>query len=367
MKESILQLEKIKKSFDNTQVLDSIDLSIESGEFITLLGSSGCGKTTTLRIIAGLETPDSGRIILEGKDVTNEAPNKRNVNTVFQNYALFPHMSVAGNIGYSLRLKHTSKSEIKKTVAKALETVQLSGFEKRMPHELSGGQRQRIAIARAIVNNPKVLLLDEPLGALDLQLRRQLQIELKRLQKRLGITFVYITHDQEEALNMSDRIVVMHDGRFEQIGTPAQIYDTPKTSYVARFVGSANILTGQVKSIENNIVYVETSDGIAAVSHKNESLVKGQKVSVSIRSEQVNLQLEESNASILSGAGAIRGIVKEKRFSAGMLRISVALSDGTEFISSRHGIDSHLIPNDKVMISWLPEDSILVDLEAPYG
>lgn len=347
-------------------MLDSIDLSIKSGEFITLLGSSGCGKTTTLRIIAGLETPDSGKVILEGKDVTNEVPNKRNVNTVFQNYALFPHMSVESNIGYSLRLKRIGKSEIRKAVTKALDTVALAGFEKRMPGELSGGQRQRVAIARAIVNNPKVLLLDEPLGALDLQLRRQLQIELKRLQKRLGITFVYITHDQEEALNMSDRIVVMHDGRFEQIGTPTQIYDAPKTSYVAKFVGSANILTGLVKSIENNIVYIETKDGIAAVLSKDNPPEIGRKATLAIRSEQVNLCLDDRNTDAFTGETFIKGTVKEKSFSAGMLRISVTLSDGTEFISSRHGIDSNLIPDDKVIVSWLSADSILVDLEAPY-
>jgi len=366
MEDIILQLEQIKKSFDDTQVLDSIDLSIKSGEFITLLGSSGCGKTTTLRIIAGLEAPDSGRVILEGKDVTNEVPNKRNVNTVFQNYALFPHMSVESNIGYSLRLKRAGKSEIKKAVTKALETVQLTGFEKRMPGELSGGQRQRVAIARAIVNNPKVLLLDEPLGALDLQLRRQLQIELKRLQKRLGITFVYITHDQEEALNMSDRIVVMHNGRFEQIGTPTQIYDTPKTSYVAKFVGSANILTGIVKGIENNIVYIETKNGIAAVLHKDKPLNIGQKATLAIRSEQVNLCPTDQETAALTSETFIRGTVKEKSFSAGMLRISVALSNGTEFTASRHGIDSNLVPDDEVIIRWLPGDSILVDLEAPY-
>jgi len=366
MEDIILQLDHIKKSFDDTQVLNNIDLSIKRGEFITLLGSSGCGKTTTLRIIAGLEAPDSGRVLLEGKDVTTETPNKRNVNTVFQNYALFPHMSVESNIGYSLRLKRAGKAEIKKAVTNALETVQLSGFEKRMPNELSGGQRQRVAIARAIVNNPKVLLLDEPLGALDLQLRRQLQIELKRLQKRLGITFVYITHDQEEALNMSDRIVVMHSGGFEQIGTPTQIYDNPKTSYVAKFVGSANILTGFVQTIENNIIYIETADGIATALHRNSHLKIGQKATLAIRSEQVNLRLEAQETAKLPTETFIRGTVTEKSFSAGMSRISVILSDGTEFISSRHGIDSNLVPDDKVVISWLPEDSIIVDAEAPY-
>ena len=213
MGEAMLQLTAIRKSFGEVEVLSGIDLTVMPGEFITILSSSGGGKTTLLRIIAGLDSCDSGTILLDGRDVTNDPPEKRNVNMVFQNYALFPHMTVGENIGYSLKLKHVPKSEREKTVADALSLVQLSGFAPRRPNELSGGQRQRVAIARALVNQPKILLLDEPLGALDLQLRRQMQIELKRLQKRLGITFIYITHDQEEALNMSDRIAVMFEGK----------------------------------------------------------------------------------------------------------------------------------------------------------
>ena len=209
MGKKILQLEQISKSFGDTKVLDQISLEIEQGEFITLLGASGCGKTTTLRIIAGLEHPDNGRVLLNGQDVTLFPPEKRTVNTVFQNYALFPHMTVGENIAYGLKLKKFSKEQIQKKVAEMLELVQLEGYQNRMPGELSGGQRQRVAIARAVAVEPQVLLLDEPLGALDLQLRRQMQFELKRLQKQLGITFIYITHDQEEALNMSDRIAVM--------------------------------------------------------------------------------------------------------------------------------------------------------------
>ena len=223
----ILQLEDIHKRFGDTQVLNGIDLQVRQGEFITLLGSSGCGKTTTLRIIAGLETPDEGRVLLEGKDMARTEPNKRDVNTVFQNYALFPHMNVEQNVGYALKIRRRDKEEIRSEVKRMLELVQLEGFEKRMPSELSGGQRQRVAIARAVINQPKLLLLDEPLGALDLQLRRQMQQELKRLQKKLGLTFIYITHDQEEALNMSDRIAVMKDGRFQQVGTPGEVYDSP--------------------------------------------------------------------------------------------------------------------------------------------
>ena len=244
MSETILELHGIYKSFDGTPVLKGIGLQVERGEFITLLGSSGCGKTTTLRIIAGLEAPDQGRVLLEGKDMTDVEPNKRDVNTVFQSYALFPHMNVEQNVGYALKLRKRPKGEIKEEVKKMLELVQLSGFEKRKPAELSGGQKQRVAIARSLINRPKILLLDEPLGALDLRLRKDMQNELKRIQQQLGITFIYVTHDQEEALAMSDTIVVMDQGKIQQIGTPTDIYNEPKNAFVADFIGESNILDG---------------------------------------------------------------------------------------------------------------------------
>ena len=316
MAEKCLELKKIKKSFSKEEtVLKEISLSIDKGEFITLLGSSGCGKTTTLRIIAGLEIPDSGQVFLDGKDVTGLAPEARDVNTVFQNYALFPHMTVADNIGYGLKLKKIPKAEIKKRVSEMLELVQLPGFEKRKPSELSGGQRQRVAIARSLVNNPKVLLLDEPLGALDLQLRRAMQLELKKLQKKLGITFIYITHDQEEAINMSDRIAVMNQGTFEQIGTPDEIYNHPKTSYVATFVGNANILKGELVGMDGT---------------------------VAIRSE--NIILDEN---CKQGYSAV---VKEKNFAAGQLRVLLVLSDGTEITASRFGMNANIQPGQQ--INW---------------
>ncbi len=237
----ILELRHIKKNFDKVEVLKGIDLLVEEGEFITILGSSGCGKTTTLRIIAGLEDADEGAVFLQGEEVTTYEPEQRMVNTVFQNYALFPHMTVENNIGYGLKIKNVSKPQIKVRVEEALSLVQLEGYGKRKPSELSGGQKQRVAIARAIINNPKILLLDEPLGALDLQLRRQMQVELKRLQKKLNITFIYITHDQEEAAAMSDRIVVMNEGRIEQIGTPKEIYESPATEFVANFIENSKV------------------------------------------------------------------------------------------------------------------------------
>ena len=288
MAEKCLELKDIRKSFSKDEVvLKEISLSIDKGEFITLLGSSGCGKTTTLRIIAGLETPDSGKVYLEGKDVTALAPEARDVNTVFQNYALFPHMTVADNIGYGLKLKKIPKAEIKKRVSEMLELVQLSGYEKRKPSELSGGQRQRVAIARSLVNNPKVLLLDEPLGALDLQLRRAMQLELKRLQKKLGITFIYITHDQEEAINMSDRIAVMNKGTFEQIGTPDEIYNHPKTSYVATFVGNANILKGTAQETEADILKVSLAGSIVSAVAEGKKIAPGTPVTLAVRSENM--------------------------------------------------------------------------------
>ena len=240
--DKIIEVKNVKKIFDDVTVIDDMNLSIRRGQFVTLLGPSGCGKTTLLRMIAGFIMPTSGSILIEGQDVTEMPPYKRPVNTVFQNYALFPHMNVSDNVGYGLKIRKVPKAEIERKVEQALRLVQLEGYGKRMPDQLSGGQKQRIAIARAVINEPKVLLLDEPLGALDLKLRRQMQLELKRLQKQLGITFIYITHDQEEAINMSDRIGVMHEGVLEQLGTPNEVYYQPRTSYVADFVGNANIL-----------------------------------------------------------------------------------------------------------------------------
>ena len=321
MGESILQLQQIRKSFANTEVLKGIDLEAGQGEFITLLGASGCGKTTTLRIIAGLELPDSGQVILEGHNITDWEPNRRDVNTVFQNYALFPHMNVADNVGYGLKIRKVPKAQIAERVERALRLVQLEEYGKRMPDQLSGGQKQRIAIARAVINEPKVLLLDEPLGALDLKLRRQMQLELKRLQKQLGITFIYITHDQEEAINMSDRIGVMHEGVLEQMGTPNEVYYRPRTSYVADFVGNANIL------------------------HKNGE-------TLAIRSENIRMDGESVCTQ--------EAVVVEKSFAGGQLRILFRLSDGQLLTASRYGIDNDMQAGETVQIGWDAKDAVKV-------
>lgn len=244
MKNELVNLVNISKSFDGQLILDDLNLYIRENEFLTLLGPSGCGKTTTLRILGGFEKPDKGQVIFEGQDITNLPPNKRNLNTVFQKYALFTHMDVAENISFGLKIKNKSKSYIDDKIKYALKLVNLDGYEHRMPDSLSGGQQQRIAIARAIVNEPKLLLLDEPLGALDLKLRQDMQYELIRLKNELGITFIYVTHDQEEALTMSDTIVVMNQGYIQQIGTPEMIYNEPVNAFVADFIGDSNIIDG---------------------------------------------------------------------------------------------------------------------------
>lgn len=392
MSEISLELKNIKKSFqEGEDVLDGICLTAKKGEFVTLLGSSGCGKTTTLRIIAGLEQPDSGQVFLNGKDVTGLEPNRRNVNTVFQNYALFPHMNVVDNISYGLKLKKTPKAEISRRVKEMLELVQLTGFEKRKPSELSGGQRQRVAIARALVNNPEVLLLDEPLGALDLQLRRAMQHELKHLQKKLGITFIYITHDQEEAINMSDTIAVMNHGRFEQIGTPDEIYNHPKTSYVATFVGNANILKGVVKEPadnNNHQITITTGSGEVQVFVASEEKMPqpGETVMIAVRSENIrfeenvkniqgNLQKKECAEKIAhegtqnhmdntNSTDKIHGLtakVTEKTFAGGQLRVVLKTTEGQEIIASRYGIDINVNVGETVRCCFNPSDAVLVD------
>ena len=344
-----------------------------------------------MRIIAGLEQPDSGQVFLNGKDVTGLEPNRRNVNTVFQNYALFPHMNVADNIGYGLKLKKTPKAEISRRVKEMLELVQLTGFEKRKPSELSGGQRQRVAIARALVNNPEVLLLDEPLGALDLQLRRAMQHELKHLQKKLGITFIYITHDQEEAINMSDTIAVMNHGRFEQIGTPDEIYNHPKTSYVATFVGNANILKGVVKEPadnNNHQITITTGSGEVQVFAASEENMPqpGETVTIAVRSENIrfeenvkniqgNLQEKECAEKIAhestqkhrdntNSTDKIHGLtakVTEKTFAGGQLRVVLKTTEGQEIIASRYGIDTNVNVGETVRCCFNPSDAVLVD------
>lgn len=283
-----LLIENIYKNFDNVAAVKNFSLKVKNGEFITLLGPSGCGKTTLLRIIAGFEIPDSGNILLDGKSIINLPPYKRPLNMVFQRYALFPHMTVYENIAFSQFLKKKPKNEIENKVNKMLELVQLEGFEKRKPDQLSGGQCQRVALARAIINEPKVLLLDEPLGALDLKIRKDMQVEIKSIQERLGITFVYVTHDQEEALSMSDRIVLIKNGEIIQIGKPNEIYNHPQSIFAASFIGENNILEGEIIEVKNDCLIIN-ANGLNILTNKIIDEKIGNEVVFAIRPENIKI------------------------------------------------------------------------------
>jgi spermidine/putrescine transport system ATP-binding protein len=310
------------KRFGDVTAVAGINLSMPPGEFFSLLGPSGCGKTTTLRLIAGFERPDEGQILLDGVDVAQTPPHKRNVNTVFQNYALFPHLSVADNVGFGLRYQDVSKQDAKRKIGEALEMVRLQGFERRRPSQLSGGQQQRVALARALILNPAVLLLDEPLGALDAKLRKALQIELKALQEEIGITFIYVTHDQEEALTMSDRLAVMSNGRVEQIGSPSDVYEEPTTVYVADFLGVSNLMDAQADGMD--------PEGRARIRIGEFELAAGQGdvdarggVKIVIRPERV--RLEETGA---SGSNRIPGMVERVVYVGSIMQVIVHLAPG---------------------------------------
>ncbi len=330
MNKRLIDLQHISKSFDGQMVLDDLNLYIRENEFLTLLGPSGCGKTTTLRIIGGFEMPDTGNVIFDGKDIANLPPNERQLNTVFQKYALFPHMSIAENIAFGLKIRKKSKTYIADKIRYALKLVNLDGFEKRTVDSLSGGQQQRIAIARAIVNEPKVLLLDEPLGALDLKLRQDMQYELIRLKNELGITFIYVTHDQEEALTMSDTIVVMNQGYIQQIGTPEDIYNEPTNAFVADFIGESNIINGTmlherlVRILDFNFPCVDVGFG------------NNTPVDVVIRPEDVELTAPDS--------GMLQGDVTSLIFKGVHWEIDV-LANGYEWLvhtTQMHPVGSHV-------------------------
>ena len=355
MQEILLSLRHITKNFGEGDILRDISLDVHRGEFVTLLGASGCGKTTTLRIISGLEMPDEGQVILDGKDMTALPPESRPVNTVFQSYALFPHMNVEKNVAYGLRVRGADKHTIATRVQEMLELVQMQDFAKRMPAQLSGGQRQRIAIARALAPQPKLLLLDEPLGALDLQLRRQMQLELKRLQKKLGITFIYITHDQEEAVNMSDRIAVMRGGRFEQLGTPEEIYDAPQTRYVAQFIGRSTILTGRVETVGAESAVVSTPNGRFTVDASRARLAAGETCELCVRTERMKASTEPVEGFDLPAT------VQEVRYAGGSVLTYVHLSDGTEAVATGEArMADAPQPGTRVYLHWNPAQAAVI-------
>lgn len=317
MSKELIRMENISKSFDGQMVLDELELNINENEFVTLLGPSGCGKTTTLRILGGFVNPDTGKVIFDGQDITNVPPNKRPLNTVFQKYALFTHMTIAENIAFGLKVKKKSKSYIDDKIKYALNLVNLEGYENRMPDSLSGGQQQRIAIARAIVNEPRVLLLDEPLGALDLKLRQEMQYELIRMKNELGITFIYVTHDQEEALTMSDKIVVMNQGYIQQIGSPESIYNEPENAFVADFIGDSNIIGATM--IEDKLVEILG----ARFECVDTGFGTNKPVDVVIRPEDVELIAPEK--------GTIKGVVTHLIFKGVHYEMEV-MANGFEWL-----------------------------------
>ncbi|MCN2907544.1 spermidine/putrescine ABC transporter ATP-binding protein PotA [Escherichia coli] len=360
----LVQLAGIRKCFDGKEVIPQLDLTINNGEFLTLLGPSGCGKTTVLRLIAGLETVDSGRIMLDNEDITHVPAENLYVNTVFQSYALFPHMTVFENVAFGLRMQKTPAAEITPRVMEALRMVQLETFAQRKPHQLSGGQQQRVAIARAVVNKPRLLLLDESLSALDYKLRKQMQNELKALQRKLGITFVFVTHDQEEALTMSDRIVVMRDGRIEQDGTPREIYEEPKNLFVAGFIGEINMFNATViERLDEQRVRANV-EGRECNIYVNFAVEPGQKLHVLLRPE--DLRVEEINDD--NHAEGLIGYVRERNYKGMTLESVVELENGkmvmvSEFFNEDDPDFDHSL-DQKMAINWVESwEVVLADEE----
>ena len=353
-----IRLTDLSKHFRDVRAVDRVSLDIRSGEFFSMLGPSGCGKTTTLRMIGGFELPTAGRIELRGRDVTTDPPDKRPVNMVFQNYALFPHLDVAGNIAFGLLRRHVDKGEVRRRVAEALDLVHLPGYDKRKPSQLSGGQQQRVALARALVNRPNVLLLDEPLGALDLKLRKALQIELKRVQTEVGITFVYVTHDQEEALTMSDRIAVMRAGRVEQLGTPEELYERPQTRFVADFIGTSNLLAGTVEAIHGGTALVRLASGDACLT-AGEDLAAGRAVELSVRPEAVTLAAT-NGAGPSGGRGTIPGSVEQVAYLGGNVQYLVRTAGGLSLTALAPKTGQRIPVGGAVDVSWSPRDALVL-------
>ncbi len=356
MSEPMIVLDRVSRSFGELCAVDDVSLEIGAGEFFSMLGPSGCGKTTTLRLIAGFEEPDVGRVMLAGEDVTLVSPRRRNVNMVFQDYALFPHMSVAENVEFGLRLKRVPRDQARERVAEMLTVVQLEGLGQRRPAELSGGQRQRVALARALVNKPAALLLDEPLGALDLKLRREMQLELKRIQKTTGTTFVYVTHDQEEALTMSDRIAVMEGGIVQQLADPRTLYEQPRTAFVAGFIGTSNSIRLEVSRREGELAVMELDQGMRVVAPDPGG--SAPRLRITVRPEKIRI------GGSSNGAGSrIRGQVVERIYLGSLSQTVVEIATGERLVVHELNDDeaAAVAPGDQVTLSWAERHSLIVD------
>jgi spermidine/putrescine transport system ATP-binding protein len=358
---AIVQIQGVSKLFDDSVAVNNLSLDIYEGEFFSLLGPSGCGKTTTLRMLGGFEEPTSGRILLGGKDVTYLAPYHRDVNTVFQSYALFPHLNIFENVAFGLRRRHVDKSEVARRVGEILEIVDLPGFEKRRASQLSGGQQQRVALARALINEPTLLLLDEPMSALDAKLRHQMQIELKRIQTQVGITFLYVTHDQEEAMTMSDRLAVMRHGVIEGIGSPKDIYDNPTTEFVATFLGASNLLEGQITESADTTTTVRVAGG-STVTLPTERLprgLSGTSVKVGVRPEKISLVTSEVD---VGRRNTLRGRVLVSTFTGVGNQYIIELPDDTHITVYAQNIGDDTAPRsgEEAILAWPVEHTFAV-------
>jgi spermidine/putrescine transport system ATP-binding protein len=357
-----VKLVDVVKMFGDAVAVNHINLEVLDGEFFSLLGPSGCGKTTTLRMIGGFEAPTSGTIELKGQDVTWLPPYKRNVNTVFQNYALFPHLTIYENVAFGLRRQKVPDAEVRTRVKEMLDLVELPGFDRRKPTQISGGQAQRVALARALINRPAVLLLDEPLGALDLKLRKQMQVELKRIQQEVGITFIYVTHDQEEAMTMSDRIAVMNQGRYEQLGDPESLYERPATRFVAGFLGISNLLTGAVEGRDDRYIAVRLANGI--VIRAPRASIDGQDdASVGVRPEKIRLR--EPGAEPPSGHNLLEGTIADASYLGVSTQYQVEARGGARLTVYEQNVERATrgdlwAPGEQVLMTWSPDNSFLV-------
>ena len=363
---SDVRLDRVTKEFHEVVAVDDLSMDIRPGEFFSMLGPSGCGKTTTLRMIGGFEEATAGTVYLGETDVTNLPPFKRDVNTVFQNYALFPHLSVFENVAFGLRRRKVAGPELSRRVGEMLELVELPGYEKRKPQQLSGGQQQRVALARALINHPRVLLLDEPLGALDLKLRKQMQIELKRIQTEVGITFIYVTHDQEEAMTMSDRIAVMRHGRIEQLGTPEELYEHPTTAFVAGFLGVSNLLDGSVVGSDGPWVSVRLADG-STLRAPAKGMNGAQAVRVGVRPEKLRVvPAEAGDGAPATDLNSLNGTVLDASYIGVSTQYLVETGDGHRLVVYAQNLETSgasegLADGQRVRVSWKPQHTFVIE------